>query len=254
MGTAIKLLLIAALAPLGVMLVFLFAVGKGDPKSLALFVIAYPVMLVATLLLGFLLHRLFRRRHMGRSVQFIVVVVTAILGGLMITLLVMTPRLSNLSQLPALLIRESRETLYFFGFWSSLGVGTALLAWLLYSFGPLKLSCLVLVGVFLSLLTPSVALAQSAKDLRRVEEMDRACESARADRIRQAQRQKIAACLKEPPEPRAAPKTREDCERYWGDYGWVQGSRKSGGTRPHLFTDLPACRRAAEARRKFEGR
>ncbi len=115
-------------------------------------------------------------------------------------------------------------------------------------------SCPALLGAFLFLLTPSAALPQSAKELRRLEEMDRACERARGDKIRHVQRQKIEACLKEPPEPRAAPKTREDCERYWGDYGWVQGSKKSGGTRPHLFTDLPACRRAAEARRKFEGR
>jgi hypothetical protein len=108
-------------------------------------------------------------------------------------------------------------------------------------------------GVFLFLMVQPVAFPQSAKDLRRLEEMDRACEKARGEKIRQVQRQKVAACLKEPPEPRAAPKTREDCERYWGDYGWVQ-SNKSGGARPHLFTDLPVCRRAFEARRKIEGR
>jgi len=116
------------------------------------------------------------------------------------------------------------------------------------------MSRFAVLAAFLSLLIPGIALSQSAKDQRRMEEMDRACEKARGDRIRQVQSQKIAACLKEPPEPRAAPKTREECERYWGDYGWVQGSKKSGGTRPHLFTDLPVCRRTAEARRKFEGR
>jgi len=114
-------------------------------------------------------------------------------------------------------------------------------------------TCLALLAALLFLLLPGIAIPQSAKDVRRLEEMDRACEKARGERIRQVQRQKIAACLKEPPEPRAAPKTREECERYWGDYGWVQGSRKSGGTRPHLFTDLPVCRRAAEARRRSEG-
>jgi hypothetical protein len=113
---------------------------------------------------------------------------------------------------------------------------------------------LVVPVAFLFLLLPTTALPQSAKDLRRVEEMDRACERARDERIRQVQRQKIAACLKEPPEYRAAPKTREECERYWGDYGWVQGSKRSGGTKPHLFADLPVCRRAAEARRKLERR
>ena len=113
---------------------------------------------------------------------------------------------------------------------------------------------LALPGVLLFLLTSGTALPQSADQTRRLEELDRACLKAREGKIRPVQRQKIEACLKEPPEPRAAPKTREDCERYWGDYGWVQGSKKSGGTRPHLFTDLPACRRAAEARRKFERR
>ena len=116
------------------------------------------------------------------------------------------------------------------------------------------MSRLALLGAFLSLLIPGAALPQSAKDLQRLEEMDRACLKAREGKIRPVQRQKIEACLKEPPEPRAAPKTREDCERYWSDYGWVQGSKKSGGAKPHLFTDLPACRRAAEARKKFEGR
>jgi len=117
----------------------------------------------------------------------------------------------------------------------------------------LLLNGLALVGVFLSFLTPSTTLAQSAKELRRLEEMDRACVNARGEKIRQVQRQKIEACLKEPPEYRAAPKTREDCERYWKDYGWVQ-SNKGGGTRPHLFTELPVCKRAFEARRRFEGR
>jgi len=115
------------------------------------------------------------------------------------------------------------------------------------------MSRLAVLAAFLSLLVSGAALPQSAKDLRRLDDMDRACERARGERIRQVQRQKIEACLKEPPEPRAAPKTREECERYWGDYGWVQGSKKSGGTRPHLFTDLPVCRRAAEARRRSEG-
>jgi hypothetical protein len=114
-------------------------------------------------------------------------------------------------------------------------------------------SSFALSGAILCLLIPGTALPQSANDLRRLEEMDRACLKARDAKIRQVQRQKIEACVKEPPEPRAAPKTREECERYWRDYGWVQAN-KSGGTRPHLFTDLPACRKAAETRRKFEGR
>ena len=96
-------------------------------------------MLVATLILGFLLHRLFQRWRMKRGMQVIVVIAAAIIGGLVITLLVMTPRWTDLGQYPALLLRETRESLYFFGFWCSWGVATGLVAWLLYSFGPLKL-------------------------------------------------------------------------------------------------------------------
>ena len=46
---------------------------------------------------------------------------------------------------------------------------------------------------------------------------------------------------------------RADCERYWSDYGWVQGT-KGKGARQHLYSDVPACRQAAEARRKYDSR
>ena len=103
-----------------------------------------------------------------------------------------------------------------------------------------------------TLLIANSAFAQSPEE-RRLQDLDRACVKAREAKIGEVQRQKVEACVKEPPEYRAAPKSREDCERYWKDYGWVQGT-KGRGTRPNLYTDLPACRRAAEARRKYDAR
>ena len=109
------------------------------------------------------------------------------------------------------------------------------------------------VLLMLALLTLDVALPQSADELRRLEELDRICLNVRGEKIRQVQLQKIEECVKEPPAPRDAPKSRADCERFWGDYGWVQGN-VSGTTRPHLFADLPECVRAFEARQKSGGR
>jgi hypothetical protein len=47
---------------------------------------------------------------------------------------------SDLRKIPELLIRDTREALFFYGFWTSWGLGTGLIAWLLYNFGPLKVS------------------------------------------------------------------------------------------------------------------
>jgi hypothetical protein len=117
----------------------------------------------------------------------------------------------------------------------------------------MKHSLILLVGVSLSLLTLHSAIPQSADELRRLEELDRICLKAREAKLREVQRQKIEACIKEPQVPREAPKSRAECERYWGDYGWTQGTA-SGSARPHLFADLPECVQAFEARQKYQGR
>ena len=116
----------------------------------------------------------------------------------------------------------------------------------------MKQASLALIGIGLFLLTMRAALPQSADELRRLEELDRICLDVRGEKIRQVQRQKIEECVKEPPTPRDAPKSRAECERFWGDYGWVQGTA-SGTARPHLFADLPECVRAFEARQKSGG-
>jgi len=83
----------------------------------------------------------------------------------------------------------------------------------------LKQPYLTLIGACLSLAPLHAALPQSADELRRLEELDRICLNVRGEKIRQVQRQKIEACVKESPVPREAPKSRAECERFWGDYG-----------------------------------
>jgi hypothetical protein len=110
-----------------------------------------------------------------------------------------------------------------------------------------------LVGVLLSVLATGAALSQSADERRRLNELDATCYKARQEKIFEVQQQKIEECVKTPPAHRQARKSQDDCERYWGNYGWVMGN-KSGGARPHLFADLPECVQAFEARKQAQRR
>jgi hypothetical protein len=112
---------------------------------------------------------------------------------------------------------------------------------------------LLMAGVLSVALAPCAARSQSADELKQLDELDAACTQAREAKIREVQQQKIEECVKEPAADRAEPKSRADCERYWGDYGWTEGTA-SGGTRPHLYADLPECVRAFEARQKYQSR
>lgn len=90
------------------------------------------------------------------------------------------------------------------------------------------------------------ALSQSTEELRRLDELDRKCEAARDAALPAIRQQKIAACIGEAPSSRAAPRTREQCEQYWSDYGVMQRQRAA--------LDLPECREAFEARRQHRSR
>jgi len=105
---------------------------------------------------------------------------------------------------------------------------------------------LMMASVGFLVLAPCTSRSQSTEEL---DELDAICTKAREEKIREVQRQKIEECLKEPPPARAEPKSREECERYWGDYGWSKGTA-SGGARADLFADIPECVRAFEARQK----
>lgn len=114
-------------------------------------------------------------------------------------------------------------------------------------------SFVAFLGVLLFLLTSHTAHSQSAAERRRLSELDAICYKARQEKILEVQDRKIEECVKEPPAHRQARKSQADCERYWGNYGWVMPN-KSGGARPYLFTDLPECVRAFEARKQSQTR
>jgi len=97
----------------------------------------------------------------------------------------------------------------------------------------------LITGVLWVMLAPP-SEAQSRQERSRLDELDAACYKAREEKIRVVQAQKIEECVTMPPPPRAARKSRADCERYWGDYGWTAG----------VGTDLPECKEAFEARQQ----
>src|SRR5262245_2872779 len=102
----------------------------------------------------------------------------------------------------------------------------------------------------ITLLGTGPLLAQSDEELQRLEELDADCTRARDANLQVLREQKVRECLQAPPEPRADPKTREECERYWGDFGATTGSA-SGARGNFLYSDLPECVRAFEARQQY---
>ena len=150
--SAMKLVAIAVLAPLVVVFflvlvpAFFNVAARGNtgsfftPTLAAVVAMIYVPMMIVTLFLGWPLHFLFRRWHVRRGMQALVVIVAGFVSGLAVTVLVMTPDLGRLKDYPALLARDPGGMANFFGLWSLVGVAAALVAWLLYSFGPLKIA------------------------------------------------------------------------------------------------------------------
>lgn len=89
---------------------------------------------------------------------------------------------------------------------------------------------------------PPAAYSQSTDVRRQLDELDRQCEAARDAALPAIRQQKIDACVGRAPSARARPASREDCERYWSDYGVMQRQRAA--------LDIPACRKAFEARQQ----
>lgn len=87
---------------------------------------------------------------------------------------------------------------------------------------------------------------QSSDVLRQLDALDRQCETARNAALPAIRQEKIEACAGQAPSARAAPATREQCERYWSDYGVMQRQRAA--------LDLPECRKAFEARQQYRSR
>ncbi len=96
----------------------------------ALAVLGYPIMVVVTLVLLFPLHGLFTRRHINPSRQLAIVLVTAVVSGLFIYVVLF---------FNAVFVRNAFST-RLAAEYCTMGSVAGLCAWLLYNFGPLKLS------------------------------------------------------------------------------------------------------------------
>lgn len=96
---------------------------------------------------------------------------------------------------------------------------------------PLGRTALFLATLFLA----SASLASDDERAARQAELDRACEGARELKLRPIRQQFIEECVRE-----GQFETREECERFYADYGGRTGSRAP------LFYDLPECVKAFE--------
>jgi len=94
------------------------------------------------------------------------------------------------------------------------------------------------------LIAAPAAFAQSDAELKRLDELDRRCEAARAARLAPIRAELIDKCVKVDKRPR------EVCEAEFANYGdtkrTAQGKAVAG-----LFYDLPECVAALEERSKY---
>lgn len=100
----------------------------------------------------------------------------------------------------------------------------------------------IVVMVAASLL-PALAAAQSDAELKRVQELDRKCEAARAAKLAPKRQELVEQCVKE------QKRSREDCVGEFGNWGDTRGT--ATGARGGEFYDLPECKAADEARRNY---
>lgn len=88
------------------------------------------------------------------------------------------------------------------------------------------------------------ALAQTEAEMKRLDELDRACEAAREQRLAPLRAERIERCVT------LEKRTREQCTAEyanWGNTRPVAGGRARSG----LFYDLPECVAAFEARQRY---
>jgi len=80
--------------------------------------------------------------------------------------------------------------------------------------------------------------------MKRLDELDRACEAAREQRLAPLRAERIERCVT------VEKRTREQCEADYANWGNTQ--RTAGGrARSGLFYDLPECVAAFEARQHY---
>jgi len=104
------------------------------------------------------------------------------------------------------------------------------------------LALIAALAVFV--LIPAAAVAQTDVEMRRLAELDAACEAARANKLAPLRAERSERCVREEKRPR------ELCQAenaHWGNTRAVRG----GGARAGLFYDLPECIAAFEARQQY---
>lgn len=98
--------------------------------------------------------------------------------------------------------------------------------------------------VLAALLAAPTAFAQSEAELKRLDELDRKCEAARAAKLAPIRAELIDKCV------RIDKRAREACENEFANYGDTKGTAQ-GKAVAGLFYDLPECVAAFEARQKY---
>lgn len=97
-----------------------------------------------------------------------------------------------------------------------------------------RLAPLAAILLALSCPAPPAAAADDEREARQAE-LDRACESAREQKLRPLRQQLIEQCV-----ANREFETRLECEQYFADYGAQSGNRAP------LYYDLPPCVEAFE--------
>lgn len=87
----------------------------------------------------------------------------------------------------------------------------------------------IFISVVLMLILTSPAFANQSREQKQAE-LDAVCETARQEKLTPMKARFVEECVANKEKP-----NREDCERFYADYG-----NKMGGRAP-LFYDLPAC-------------
>ncbi len=101
----------------------------------------------------------------------------------------------------------------------------------------------VVAAIALLAAAPTVS-AQSEVELKRLDELDRKCEAARAVKLAPIRAELIDRCVRIDRRPRAA------CEDEFANYGDTRATAQ-GKAVAGLFYDLPECVAAFEARQKY---
>jgi hypothetical protein len=127
MTTAVRLVIIALIAPTFVHIVGAVAVS---PVLYVIAIVSYPIMVIATLLLLFPLHYFFRRGKMAPVKQLPFVVAVGLAGGYVLLLCGMYPQIVTPDTFISRLAVE----------YAAIGVMAALCCWLLYNWGPFHVS------------------------------------------------------------------------------------------------------------------